>query len=480
MAAIAMNTPPNFAFLAHLPLWVGWKQESRSGKHAKLPYNPRTGQIASVHDPATWATHDEADDWAAMNGGDGVGLMLSRIDKYFLCAVDLDSCRDPETEAIEPWAQTVIDRLDTYAEASPGGTAVNLFFAVADTDLPEVEALFRGAYSRLFKRADGTDCPAAMEVYRGRRFFPITREGITTTDDLRIVVVSELRWLICEMGPKFAGQSARATGKNESRSAIALRTGVARKPEDATNGGMGAVLLAHEDPEIADETSPEGPAVGEREMRRVSDEDEGKTATDRPTIRLRVGQTERVVDEIEAALIAQAAGSTGAAGSSSPPASTTCVRRRHCRGANHRGARELRPARRYRRRRGPAQIRRSRRGVEANVANHAAGAHPQAAPPPAPPAKSRGAGQLPYHHGERQALGRADPSTGILFDPRGVKFPRVPDNPDKAMAQAALEQVDRLLRTFDFVTQDDKAVARSDLTTVLGQCRSARAGPSSG
>jgi hypothetical protein len=41
-----------------------------------------------------------------------------------------------------------------------------------------------------------------------------------------------------------------------------------------------------------------------------------------------------------------------------------------------------------------------------------------------------------------------DPSTGILFDPRGFKFPRVPDKPDKAMAQPALEQVDRLLRTF--------------------------------
>jgi hypothetical protein len=166
-----MNTPPNFAFLAHHPLWVGWKQESRSGKHAKLPYDPRTGQLASVHDTGTWATLDEAHNWVAMNGGGGVGLVLSQIDGYLLCGVALDYCRDPESEAIEPWAQTVIDRLDTYAEASPGGTDIKVFFTVQGADPPEIDALFRGEYGRLFKRANGTDRSRAIEIYRGRQFF---------------------------------------------------------------------------------------------------------------------------------------------------------------------------------------------------------------------------------------------------------------------------------------------------------------------
>jgi hypothetical protein len=295
-----MNAPPNLAFLANLPIWVSWKQE-------KL-HDPRTGGLASVHDTGTWATLDEAQGWAAMNGGDGVGLVLSQIDNYALCGVALDFCRDPESEAIESWAQEVISRLDSYAEVSPRGTAVNLFFAVADTDLREVEALFRGAYSRLFKRDDGTDCPAAIEVSRGRRCFAITREAITSTDDLRIVDVAELEWLICEVGPKFAGQSARATGKNESRSAIALRTGVVRKAAGATEDDTGTAPLAHQDPETADGTSTEGLAAGKREKRRGSDEVGGEAATDRPTIWLRVGQTERVVDEIEAALIASGRG----------------------------------------------------------------------------------------------------------------------------------------------------------------------------
>jgi hypothetical protein len=64
------------AALVHRPVWVGWKEEIRDGKKTKVPYDPRTGDRAKSDNPATWATHDEADNWAAMNGGVGVGLML--------------------------------------------------------------------------------------------------------------------------------------------------------------------------------------------------------------------------------------------------------------------------------------------------------------------------------------------------------------------------------------------------------------------
>jgi hypothetical protein len=66
--------------------------------------------------------------------------------------------------------------------------------------------------------------------------------------------------------------------------------------------------LAHEDARIADGTRTEGLAADAPEIRLVLDEPAGQAATDRPTIRLRVGQTERVVDEIEAALKASGRG----------------------------------------------------------------------------------------------------------------------------------------------------------------------------
>jgi hypothetical protein len=33
-----MNTRPTLASLAHHPIWVGWKQETRAGKPTKRPH----------------------------------------------------------------------------------------------------------------------------------------------------------------------------------------------------------------------------------------------------------------------------------------------------------------------------------------------------------------------------------------------------------------------------------------------------------
>ena len=36
--------------------------------------------------------------------------------------IDLDDCRNPETNSIEQWAQEIIEDLPTYWEISPSGT----------------------------------------------------------------------------------------------------------------------------------------------------------------------------------------------------------------------------------------------------------------------------------------------------------------------------------------------------------------------
>ena len=62
-----------------------------------------------------------------------------------------------------------------------------------------------------------------------------------------------------------------------------------------------------------------------------------------------------------------------------------------------------------------------------------------------------------------------DPSTGMLFDPVGVRFPPVPESPSKAQAQVSLARVSRLLATFPFVGVDDKAVAFSLMLTAIAR-----------
>ena len=62
-----------------------------------------------------------------------------------------------------------------------------------------------------------------------------------------------------------------------------------------------------------------------------------------------------------------------------------------------------------------------------------------------------------------------DPETGVLYDPLGVIFPGVPDKPDKAMAQTGPARILQLIETFDFVSDDDRAVALSLIFTAIAR-----------
>jgi putative DNA primase/helicase len=256
--------------LAGLPIWVGWRQEARGGRPTKVPYDPRTGRRAAPDDAATWATHDEAKWWAAAEHADGVGVMFSQIgDGVSLAGVDLDTCRDPGSGDVAWWAQEVVDRFASYAEVSPSGTGIKIFCAIPDGDLKTIETLFEGKYGRAFKNGDGGEHPPAIEVYRGKRYFAYTGESCGPTDDLRLVDLADVRWLICEAGPKFAGKNAKANGADESRSAKAFRAGAALKAADASYEAMRDGLLAHEDPDVLEWSRTKGLADGEREMRRI-------------------------------------------------------------------------------------------------------------------------------------------------------------------------------------------------------------------
>jgi putative DNA primase/helicase len=257
------------ADLAGRPIWVGWRQETRNGRPTKIPYDPKSGRRAESDNPGTWAMGEEAERWAATQRGDGVGIMLSELDgDAFLCGIDLDSCRDPETGDIAPWAQEIIDRFATYTEVSPSETGAKLLFTIAGADLAIVETLFDGKHGRSFKKGNG-EHPPGIEIYRGRWYFTITGESCGSTDGLRRVDLADLQWLIREAGPKFAGKSGN--GRDESRSAKAWRAGTALKASGASFEAMREALLKHEDPDIAEWARTKGLASGERELRRIFD-----------------------------------------------------------------------------------------------------------------------------------------------------------------------------------------------------------------
>jgi hypothetical protein len=79
--------------------------------------------------------------------------------------VDLDDCRDPETGAVAPWGQELVDLLDSYAEISPSSTGIKVFL--------------RG-------RKPGEKCrkkykTGEIEIYDKERFFALTGHRVDGT-----------------------------------------------------------------------------------------------------------------------------------------------------------------------------------------------------------------------------------------------------------------------------------------------------------
>ncbi len=113
--------------LRHQRRWVCWDRTPRDdGRPSKTPINPRTGENASVSDPATWASFDEAVACAKANVRmGGVGFVLTDSDCWSL---DLDHVISDDGE-VSPSVLRFIDSLTpTYIERSPSGHGLHIVF----------------------------------------------------------------------------------------------------------------------------------------------------------------------------------------------------------------------------------------------------------------------------------------------------------------------------------------------------------------
>lgn len=112
---------PDFAAmpaeLRSVPRWVVWKGP-------KVPYNAAaSNSTASVIDPSTWATFDQAQTAYEEGGYSGVGFVLNGDG---IVGVDLDKCVHAGEPA--PAALGLLDRVGCrYIEVSPSGTGLRGF-----------------------------------------------------------------------------------------------------------------------------------------------------------------------------------------------------------------------------------------------------------------------------------------------------------------------------------------------------------------
>jgi P4 family phage/plasmid primase-like protien len=200
--------PPSLASLATLPVWVAWQLNQQD---KKVPYSPATGRAASATDPGTWGTFSDAcarvDDRIEKgylpsgpdgSGKGGVGIVLGWNDTadFGLVGFDLDTCRDPATGEMTPWALVVLAKLNSYTEISPSGTGVKTFLRVNTKAEQDRIAKHLKATTHEFKMSRpgrGLHAPG-VEVYATGRYFTVTGRGLTEyPSGLRSVTLTDLQ-----------------------------------------------------------------------------------------------------------------------------------------------------------------------------------------------------------------------------------------------------------------------------------------------
>ena len=109
--------------------WVVWRSEERDGRQTKVPYSPRRRDtLASSTNPRTWSDFETALEILKRDRYDGVGYVFSDHDPF--CGIDLDGAIAPDGQ-LEPWAEAILDRLDSYTELSPSGRGLHVICRAA-------------------------------------------------------------------------------------------------------------------------------------------------------------------------------------------------------------------------------------------------------------------------------------------------------------------------------------------------------------
>lgn len=516
----AVNACP-LANLADAARWVAWRMdpdEDPSKPPGKMAYD-LAGSRAKSNDAATWGTLAEADAAAAsLPGARGVGVMLGIHDGYALGGLDLDTCRDKATGAIEAWAADLIARFDTYAEVSPSGTGVKLFFAYAPDALPGLLQAMNTKGGKQFKRRGNAAHPPAIEVYLAVRWFAVTGDPAPgSSSAVATVPAATLLRLIRVDGPAFAKAASPAPAPVQAPSSPVLpapASGVwARVEALAARVPSLARLLDGDTSSLSDESRScrafalgcqlrrggfnldemtaalqEWPYTaewvaenGQRDLQRIWDKGAPEPGTEFPALDLehpvrkivvRPDNLDMQIGQAEAALIAsgemvyQRGGAVVRSG---------VVKERTGKG-------EYRDALRLIELGEVALLDlMARSAVWMRWDARAKEETPTRCPMDVPRTYLARGGigwRLPVlsgvvhaptlrHDGTVLEVPGYDEQTGLLFDARGVTFPPVPAQPTREDARAALAVLAGLLAEFPFVGEVDRAVALSMLLTGL-------------
>lgn len=123
-------------------------------RNIKIPIDakkPLSGGHASTTDPATWSSFEKAREAIENHNYRGPGFVFTENDPY--CGIDLDDVIDDDGH-IDPEAQAIIDKMDSYTEVSQSGHGIHIIVRA--------------------KKPGGRCRKDNVEVYEKGRYFALT------------------------------------------------------------------------------------------------------------------------------------------------------------------------------------------------------------------------------------------------------------------------------------------------------------------
>jgi putative DNA primase/helicase len=149
--------------LKEMPNWVSWKLTEDGDKPL---FVAGTNRHASSTDSSTWTDFITAMTKSTINRVEGLGFVIggTAVEKHIV-GVDIDGCLNPETDAIAPWADKIVDLLDSYTERTPSGLGLRVWTI---GDWPFKEHKFNLSLSA------GYGDKVGVEVYNIGRYFTVT------------------------------------------------------------------------------------------------------------------------------------------------------------------------------------------------------------------------------------------------------------------------------------------------------------------
>jgi hypothetical protein len=194
--------PSALAPLRELPNWVcwSWVWKEKECKWDKPPFQP-SGKHAQNNNAATWSTYETVIN--AVTKFDGIGFCLTTGE---IVAFDIDKCRNVETGALDDWAQSLVERVDSYTEITVSGTGLRIIGYGTGTKLHRKQSVANGV---------------SLETYRkAERYITITGNPLPGFDKPLVNIDTHIDAVVAELdalkaqnnGPQSSTQRFKANG----------------------------------------------------------------------------------------------------------------------------------------------------------------------------------------------------------------------------------------------------------------------------